>query len=148
MFYATVMACHGQKNKLLISTYIHIIIMTSYMFNVTLILCFEGRSKPKRIGFQRPHTLDDRQYVWENVHGEFPVGHGCSASSDRHKWWHGIALGLVQRSSGTDKVIVVLWSWPDKSWQFRVHAVALGRSFRKCKMRWNTLSECKKIKLN
>jgi len=56
------------------------------MFNVIIILCFEGRSKPKRIGLQRPHTLDDRQYVWENVHGEFPVGHGCSAPSDRHKW--------------------------------------------------------------
>lgn len=47
---------------------------------------FEGWSKSKRIRLQRPHTLDDCQHVWKNVHGELPIRYGCSTPPDRHKW--------------------------------------------------------------
>lgn len=96
---------------------------------------FTGRSEPKRVRLQRPHAVDDGQYVRQNVHGEFPVGHGRVTPSDRHQRRHRVALGLVQRSPRVDTVAVVFRSRPDQSGQFRIHAVAPGRPLRKREMR-------------
>lgn len=102
---------------------------------------FPGRSEPECVGLQRAHAPDDGQHVRQNIHGEFPAGHGRLAPSDRHQRRHRTALGLIQGTPRSDPVVAVLRCRLDESRQFRVHAVALGRAFREREMRQDTVSE-------
>lgn len=116
-------------------------LLFEHLENIVTVQCFTGRSEPKRVGLQRPHAVDDGQHVRQNVHGEFPAGHGRVTPSDRHQRRHRVALGLVQGSPRTDTVAVVFRGRSDQSGQFRIHAVAPSRPVRKREMREDTMSE-------